>query len=868
MARVWPLVGREQELRFVAAQLRSRVTPSGVVLAGAAGVGKTRLAREALRRAARPGSQTRWAYGTASARLTPLGAFEGLLGDLGTDPASIVSRAVENLGSSSALRPLIAVDDAHELDELSALVVHNLVVRGAATVLVTLRSGEQAPDAVTSLWKDEHLPRLELQALSAAETTALLEQVLEAPVDSTGADRLWSLSQGNLLFLRHLVDGELRSGRLRQVAGLWQWPETPELTAELSELVRRNMGELTDTVRDVVDLLALGEPLGLDALGSLTERGAVEVAEQRGLLRIVHEPRLAARLAHPLYGEVRRAEIGQLRARRLRGLIASALSREGSSAESLRCAVLALESDLRPAPGPLLAAAHQAIGLYDVALGERLARAAAEAGGGFEARLTQAMALSWLSRGDEAEGILAGLSKAAPDEATSAMVTGARLGNLFWTLRRTDEAESLLTQRLERPEGQTPSLFTAFRVAFDASLGRARRAVDTGIALLEVPGLPAIAVLLTASGVAAGGAVLGQVALVTRVAEQGYEAATKAAEGGIPRFGLADWHILALRLSGDVRGAEDVAQQVRRWTVDVLGPARFMGLVLMGQAELARGRVRTAERWLREAWAALRDSGHEFRFRCRMHLTQALALQGDVVAARELLEDLEADRHPAYTLMEPEIALARAWVVASEGATSEAVAAAHAAADLARSRSSPAYEVLALQTALGFGDHTVGGRLAELARVVEGPRAPNAARQARALESGDGDLLVAASYRWQEIGDELAAADAAAAAAQTFMRRGRRGSAMGAAARAQQLGEACEGARTPALIAVARPLPLTEREREIVTLAAQGMSNRSIADRLAVSVRTVEGHLYRAGNKLGVSDRSELKAILEGRPVE
>ena len=174
--------------------------------------------------------QTRWAYGTASARSTPFGAFEGLLGDLGSDPAGIVRRAVESLGSLSGPRPLIAIDDAHELDELSALVVHNLVVRDAATVLVTLRSGEQAPDAVTSLWKDEHLPRLELQALSAAETTALLEQVLDAPVDSTGADRLWSLSQGNLLFLRHLVDGELRSGRLRKVAGIWQWPETPELT--------------------------------------------------------------------------------------------------------------------------------------------------------------------------------------------------------------------------------------------------------------------------------------------------------------------------------------------------------------------------------------------------------------------------------------------------------------------------------------------------------------------------------------------------------------------------------------------------------------------------------------------------------------
>jgi DNA-binding NarL/FixJ family response regulator len=60
----------------------------------------------------------------------------------------------------------------------------------------------------------------------------------------------------------------------------------------------------------------------------------------------------------------------------------------------------------------------------------------------------------------------------------------------------------------------------------------------------------------------------------------------------------------------------------------------------------------------------------------------------------------------------------------------------------------------------------------------------------------------------------------------------------------------------------ARPLPLTEREREVATMAARGMSNREIADRLVVSVRTVEGHLYRVGHKLGLGDRGELAALL------
>ncbi len=852
----------------MAGALSARKSPGGVVLAGAAGVGKTRLAREAVQQGTRTGTDVRWVYATASARSTPFGALEGLLGDLGSDPAELVGRAAKALGSASGSPTLVVVDDAHELDELSAMVVHSLVVRGAATVLVTLRSGEWAPDAVTALWKDEHLPRLELRALSAAETGELLERVLDAPLESAGADRLWSLSQGNLLFLRHLVDGELRSGRLREVAGIWQWPETPELSLQLAEIVRREMGQLPEGARDVVDLLALGEPIGLDTLMALAGARAVEEAEQRAVVRVLQEHRLTVRLAHPLYGEVRRSEIGQARARRLRGQIVTALAHEDSPAAGLRRAVLALDSNLPPQPAQLLAAAHQALALFDLALAERLARAADGAGGGFDARLAHAFVLSWLSRGEEAEEALAGLASERDAARGLFLVTGARLGNLFWTLGRPEEAEALLGAALDDAQGPARPFFAALQVAFDASLGRVRPALDAGLTLLDDADLPALAVLMAASGVAASGAVLGEVEVVRRAAARGYDAAARSAEGGIPRFGLADWHILALRLAGDVRGAEEVARRMRRETVDVLGPAHLMGLVLLGQAELSRGRVRTAERLLREAWAGLGDSGHEFRYRCRMHLTQAMALLGDTDGARRLLTDLESQRHPAYTLLEPEILLARAWVAASQGSTSEAVAAAHEAADLARRGASPAYEVLALQTALGYGDHTVAGRLAELAQTVAGERAPTAARQAEALATADGDGLLAAADRWEELGDRLAAADAAASATLVFRGQGRRGSASTAMARAQRLGEACEGARTPALTAAVRPLPLTDREREIATMAARGLTNREIADRLVVSVRTVEGHLYRIGSKLGTHQRGALKPILEGRAVE
>ncbi|NMR20094.1 helix-turn-helix transcriptional regulator [Cellulomonas fimi] len=292
-----------------------------------------------------------------------------------------------------------------------------------------------------------------------------------------------------------------------------------------------------------------------------------------------------------------------------------------------------------------------------------------------------------------------------------------------------------------------------------------------------------------------------------------------------------------------------------------------MGLVLAGHAALATGHVGHALVPLREAWAGFADSAHEFRFRCRTLLATSYAIAGRPEAARPLVDALVGDRHPAYVLYAPEDELARAWLAAAEGSLGEAVGLAEAAAALARRQSSPAYEVLAWQTATQLGG--AGGaveRLAALADEVAGPRVGVALTHARALAALDADGLAASAHAWEGLGDLVAAGDAAAQAADVHRRYGRTGSALTAAARAQEIAHR-SGAWTPALATAARPLPLTPREREIALLAARGMSNREIAARLTVSVRTVEGHLYRAGHKLDVSDRAELAGILSGSPA-
>ncbi|CUR54978.1 Regulatory protein (Modular protein) [metagenome] len=845
MERTWPLTGRDEELRRVVTAIRPGA--AGVVVSGPSGVGKTRLAREAVDLVG-PGVTVVWAHGSTAARPLPLGAFAGLLDVPPGDAAETIGRAVHQL---VALRPLVlSVDDAHLLDEHSAIVLHRVVARRLAPVLVTLRAGEPVADIVTALWKDDHLPRLDLAPLDAAQTGGLVARVLGGPVDSASAHRLWSLTQGSPLFLRHLLAGEVSAGRFTPASGVWRWTSQPMISPELTDLVEDEIGALARGVQDVVDLVALAEPLDLSTLSSLTTVSGLEEAESRGLVRTDGH---TVRLAHPLYGEVRRSAMGALRARRLRGQVALTLS---DAQDLIPRAVLTLDSDLPADPLLFLQAAEAATRLYDLPLAERLARAAA-ASGAPVARLVHAAALSWLSRGEEAEAILQDLAQTAPDAQLRAMVQLHRTGNLLWTMARPEEARQAL--EAAGAGDALPLHVAAMSLAVAAAAGELSPVLASGPRLLRADLPDDLARILVASAVSAAAALSGKPELLDEAAVVGGLTADRVPTV-IPGFGLADLQVLGHRLNGTPARGDDQARRMRAASADLPGPARLMGLVVAGHAALAAGRVAEALVALREAWAGLSDSGHEFRFRCRTLLATALAQAGEAAEASPLLTGILSDQHPAFRFLAPDDLLALAWGAAAEGATTESLDQAASAATVAQESGALAFEVLAWQTAVQLGDATCAlPRLTALARL--GPRASAACAHAQAWADADGVRLLEAAQAWERLGDLVAAGDAAAQAAHSHRRQGRRGSALSASAFAERLA-AASGARTPALALAVRPLPLTTREREIVELAARGLSNKDIAERLTVSVRTVEGHLYRAGRRLGVSERSALKEVL------
>jgi DNA-binding NarL/FixJ family response regulator len=868
---MWPLTGRAEELSVINGLTRHHAGAAGVVLAGTAGVGKTRLAREALAIAKQRGALTRWVVGTASARALPLGAFAATLGVVGPDPARLVRQAsTALLAGGGKAGVVIGVDDAHLLDELSATLVHQLVLRRAASVVLTLRTAETAPDAVTALWKDGHLSRLELQPLSPNETTALLEAALGGAIDSVAARRLWSITQGNVLYLRHLFDGELEAGRLHQAAGLWVWSGSPKLSPGLMDLLSARIGQLPDTVKDVVEVLAFGEPLGVPLLVGLTDAVAVEQAEAQGLVEVYPDRRrLQARLAHPLYGELQRSQVGTLRARRLCGRLASALAATGErrAGDTLRRALLTLESDLPPDPALLTKATHRATELGDLALAVQLGRAAVAAGGGFEPRLLLGNALHWFgkTRAAEAETELAAVAALACTDAERVQAAIPRSANLIYGLGRPAEALAMIDTVMQAVSDDVVALeLSAMRSALNAFLGHTVQSIEGATAVLAHPRCSPPAKELATWALAAARGSQGRLGgLDERV--QWVDARADAFEIGLHQAAIigSSW-IRGLLLAGLLDRAEDAARQYRDRLQGAAGFGYVVSSAMCGAVAQARGQVRTAVRLFSESLAALTDEGVP-AFTLPVDPHGALGMAGNAISAREAWQRMApAAQHPGFEHVKPELQLGLAWVAAAEGSVTEATVLAHQAAELAAAQDQSAVEVVALHTAVCFGDRTVADRLAKLATQVDGPRAPAAAAHAAALAADDGTALQAASIQLETMGALLLAADAAAHAATAHHRHGQRGSAQAATTRAHRLAQACEDARTPALTALATPLPLTAREREIVTLAANGLSNRQIADKLTVSVRTVEGHLYRACAKLGVGDRTKLAALIHG----
>lgn len=846
----WPLTGRDRELRLI---FEALARTGGVVLAGAAGVGKSRLAREAA------GSEPRWLVASDSAREIPLGAFASLLRP---DEEAVGDLSMLH-AAAAALRgnhdQLLVVDDAHLLDSVSATLLHQLAAERAVRIVVTVRTGEPAPDAVTALWKDGLLEGLEVAPLNEQTTGSLVEAALGSLVDGSSRRRLFAVTQGNVLWLRHLVDGERAAGRLAWQGEEWRWAGDPRISSALRDLIEARIGRLSEPLRHLLELLAFGEPLGVDLLTLLVGHATTEEAALRGLVTVTPTGRRwDVRLAHPLYGEAVRSRADALLARHRRGELATALDTSGARrlGDAVRRAVLMLDSDLPVDVTLLTTAANEAAALTDLALAERLARSARDGGGGFPAQLALGMVHMWRAAGEAAETELAAALALADTEEERLQAGLPRVGNLFFVLGRAEEADALRAWLDAAVTAERSHLdLIAARSMTDWARARGGEALAFAALVLDSADVSDWTVTWATMSTTNVLSRQGRITELADAAARGHAVARRPETAvlrlymsyfEVAAYGLVGWPALGRHRVDELRGPDPRT-------------AEMVGL-LEGRIALDTGRVRTAVRLYGDYRTAFRGD-RTWTTHFEIALAQALAASGDLPGARGALARAEAARYPALRVVEPDLELARAWIAAAEGAVSLAVDHAREAAEAAAASEQWAVEVVARHTAVCFGGPEQAARLGELAERLEGPRASAAAAHAAALAAKDADGLLTVSHELEGCELLLPAADAAAQAAAVHRDRGRVARAV-PAARATALAERCEGARTPALLLAACPLPVSAREREVAMLAGAGRSNSEIADRLHVSVRTVEGHVYRACTRLGLADRAALAALV------
>jgi AAA domain len=732
---------------------------SGVVLVGADGAGKTLLARTAAERFAadKPSTVVRRVVGTATGRIVPFGAFRALpevtdIAETGR-PAELLRAAHESLTAGGG-KLLFVIDDAHHLDHLSATLVYQLALSRSARLVVTIRADTELPDAVAALSADELLTLLELEPLDRAATAALLESALGAPLDAAAADEVFARSQGNPLYLRHLVG----DGGVVQVDSGWRCRD--ENRASLPALIDDYLSGLPTPVRAVLDYLAAAEPLPRGDLAALAGEHAVDEAETVGAVASDDEDMVYA--GHPLYTDRVRAALSPAAARALRTSLVEQLAARpaGHIGDQLRLSALAVDSDTPRANADIVTAAQHALRLGELELAEHLARAALDRSDGLAARLALAYALAWQGRGREAGAVLEAVDPEQLSQSELIEWALPKAANQFWMLSEPERATAFLQTTRNRISAPTAlATLDALAATFAMNAGTPLRTLRIADEVLASPHADGVAVGWAASAAALSSARTGRFDDVEALAGR----AMAADHPGLLRFTSGFGRITTLLMAGRLTDARALAQRYTDFA-ELQQPGRAIGETLVGYVAIAQGDFDTAVALLSRAADPLARTGYSWGPLSLALLAQALGQRGEQLEAAKVFSRAESRHGMKSTLFAPELALARAWSKAAHGDTTGAIEAAREAVQAAERGGQSAIALRALQDATRLGDTRAVYRAERLSIEVDCVLGRLTLAHARALADGDAAALVDVAADLADRGLHPAAADASAQA--------------------------------------------------------------------------------------------------------
>jgi DNA-binding CsgD family transcriptional regulator len=931
------LLERERELAEIASALSAAESGRGgaVAIEGGAGLGKTRLLREARELGARDGlavfsgratelerdfpfALVRQLFSTSLAKLPAVereAVLEGARaarGALGLDPLGGTHDSFAVLHGlywvTAALaerRPLLlAVDDAHWADAGSLDYLGFLLPRleelPVALVFTRRPDEPESPEGLGRIAADPSVLHLTPTPLSTGATASLLTHELGRQPASSFAAACREVSGGNPFLLCELV-------RTLDEQGVEPEAQEAELVRKqaperVSQTVLRRTGRLSPEAQAVARSLAIlgdgGDPRLVAKLAGIEpelvrragdELRAVSILEADATLRFIHplvrnaiyegvpggERGIAHAQAAALLRERDAApeEIAtQLLAAEARGdrtavETLTEVGRRALATGAPRSAIAYLMRALRePAPDDLRAAVLEPLITVSFRAVDHAAWAAIEPEvlaelernpslrSRWAAPLTMVLAMA--GKFEKAASILVeGVGAAATEgDVHRAFQLEAQLATLAQMVPSVPKVD--LTRYADRIDPESPAgrLAAAIEARGAAIGGSAREAADAakralggdGVILNEEPELVAF-VMLVMTLVAADEVDVARAATERALAIARKREATPQLALGMFLRGFVAWGY------GDVTNAEADMRQA----LDLAKLARIPPMVLLVAGALVEVLIEADE--LEEAEAVLGSLG---------------------IAAGPMPDS------PVFSLL----LFARAHLQFEQGKSEQSLGDSHALSDIAeRLGFGPGPSLLVApfraRVLVAAGEQAKARELADdgmaAARRWGAPGTVAHAARAVAISRGGAEAigqLEEAAEMTKNSPRRLGHAEVLVDLGAALRRQERRAEARPPLREALRIARRCGAARLAKRASteleltgekVRRYVPigvesLTPSERRVAELAASGMTNRQIAQRLFVTVKTVEAHLSAAYDKLDIPGRRQLPAALEG----
>ncbi|MFD6826395.1 LuxR C-terminal-related transcriptional regulator [Streptomyces sp. NPDC060085] len=818
-------IGRTREIRTIR-ELLTGEGYAGVLVSGESGIGKTELLKESVKGLEVKG-RVIW-----------------------------VSAARPNLRlPRTGKRYIVVVDDAHQLDSVAASWVHKLAIQENIRVLISVQAEVEVDSAITSLWVNGLVARIEVGPLRPQHSRELVRVFMSGAISTDDAIDLSYLSSGNPALLLELASGyaqdcvSFAADGLQVVHGNRLIRLDIDAATACASLIHR----LTPPVRRILQMVALAGRLPVEILDRLTDAQTLVELEEGGYVcvkRVAGKSEAGGhhdvQMSSPLLAGFSLLEISEQQAEEhFRTLISVIAARDTEFLESIG---IARVTKWRLAAGEfisqreLLSAVGAVLKEGDLRQAIQFSKAAWNFHRSIEAAIMYASAASVAGDFIRAEAVLDRAHFLHPDSIKAIACAHARLAISKGVARNVEsivgsnihDSEVRLCLALsEYAQGEFyQTLQITTRLMRNHMPGRRLEVAAVHMAALSHIGRPVEALNVWDQINRSNADGFKPVPLPHVTLEEGYAAALLYAGRGVEAVPiLEDLHSQAAAVG-------NVDAEVR-W-----GWALCLQLLDLGKPDRVVDVLSSLHSGIDEKPVLGRN-------------VELLTLHAQAYVSATTKQDSEASSRERYSPFYANHQIARAWIAWSLGNQSSAMEFLTTAVTVAEERGC-------------YGD--VALIVHEMARMriqpddderflsvpVEGSLLNAKLAYAAAVFQKSAVGMESVAISFAEMGYHLYTAEAFAELSRIYRMTGDARSATAAALRSQEFAAQCEGVNTLSLQSLQIVDDLSGREQQIAQLAASGYTDKEIAKFLSISIRTVGNHLYRIYKKLGILSRREL----------